>query len=75
MHSTGGPDALPASGNDRKGIPVKLNRVEFVIGLFVALGAGTLLFFGITESGPAALIGIVGIGLIGASSVRRRDRF
>ena len=54
---------------------MKLNRVEFVIGLFVALGAGTLLFFGITESGPAALIGIVGIGLIGASSVRRRDRF
>ena len=54
---------------------MNLNRVEFAIGLVVALSAGALLFFGVIESGPAALIGIVGIGLIGASAIRRPGRF
>jgi len=39
----------------------------FGLGLLIALTAATLLFLGVIESGVAALIGIVGIGLIAAS--------
>ena len=39
----------------------------FSLGLLIALTSATLLFFGVIESGIAAVIGIVGIGLIGAS--------
>ena len=39
----------------------------FGLGLSIALGAAALLFFGVIESGVAAVIGIVGIGLIAAS--------
>ena len=45
-----------------------------VIGLLIALGAAGLLFLGVIDSGPAALIGIVGIGLIGASAAMRSAR-
>jgi hypothetical protein len=41
--------------------------VLFMIGLCIALAAAALLFFHIIESGVAAVIGIVGIGLIAAS--------
>jgi hypothetical protein len=44
------------------------------LGLLVALGAALLLFLGIIESGPAALIGIVGIGLIASSGAVRARR-
>ena len=44
-----------------------MNKTLFVMGLVIALGAGTLLFFGLIESGIAALIGIVGIGVIASS--------
>lgn len=46
---------------------MNINKTLFVVGLLVALTSATLLFFGVIESGVAAAIGIVGIGLIGAS--------
>jgi hypothetical protein len=51
---------------------MNLNPVIFVAGLLVALAAAALLLLGFIESGPAALIGIVGIGLIAASARGRR---
>ncbi len=44
-----------------------MNKIVFIVGLCIALAAAALLFFDIIESGVAALIGIVGIGLIAAS--------
>jgi len=46
---------------------MNINKITFGLGLLIALTAATLLFFGVIESGVAALIGIMGIGLIGAS--------
>jgi hypothetical protein len=46
---------------------MKVNKTTFGLGLLIALTAAALLFFGVIESGVAAAIGIVGIGLIGAS--------
>ena len=46
---------------------MKINKITFGLGLLIALTAATLLFLGVIESGVAALIGIVGIGLIAAS--------
>ena len=45
-----------------------------VAGLLIALVAAGLLFLGVIESGPAALVGIVGIGLIGAGGAVRAGR-
>lgn len=47
--------------------PYLAKIVLFFIGLCIALAAAALLFFDIIESGVAAMIGIVGIGLIAAS--------
>ena len=44
-----------------------VNKTMFGLGLSSALTAATLLFLGVIEWGPAALTGIVGIGLIAAS--------
>ena len=44
-----------------------MNKTLFVIGLLVVLVAASLLVLDVIESGVAALIGIVGIGLIAAS--------
>ena len=46
---------------------MNINKTMFGLGLLVALGAAALLFFGVIESGIAAVIGIVGIGLIALS--------
>ena len=46
---------------------MKVNKTMFVLGLSIALVAAALLFLGVIESGVAAAVGIVGIGLIGAS--------
>ena len=46
---------------------MKINKIMFGLGLSIALTSATLLFFGVIESGIAAVIGIVGIGLIAAS--------
>ena len=43
-------------------------------GLVIALVAAGLLFLGAIDPGPAALIGIVGIGLIGAGGAARAQR-
>lgn len=45
-----------------------LNRTMFVAGLLVALAAAGLLLLNVIESGPAAAVGILGIGLIAASA-------
>ncbi len=46
-----------------------MNIALFLAGLCIALTAAALLFFDIIELGLAAVIGIVGIGLIGASGM------
>jgi hypothetical protein len=46
-----------------------MNRILFIIGLVICGIAAGLLLLGTIESGVAALIGIVGIGLIGSSAV------
>lgn len=50
------------------------NWIMFVAGLLVVLTASGLLLLDIIESGPAAALGMVGIGLIGASALGRRTR-
>jgi hypothetical protein len=49
---------------DKKTISIIL----FIVGITIALTAGTLLFLGILSSSVSAIIGIVGIGLIGLSN-------
>jgi hypothetical protein len=51
-----------------------MNRIVFAAGLLIALAAAGLLLLGIIESGPAAAVGIVGIGLIAASGRISRGR-
>jgi hypothetical protein len=51
-----------------------MNWYLLISGLIIALGAATLLFLGVIESGPAALIGIIGIGLIAASGRMLRSQ-
>ena len=46
---------------------MNINKTVFGLGLLIALVAATLLFLGLIESGVAAVIGIIGIGLIAAS--------
>ena len=53
--------------NKGKEFAVNINKTMFGLGLLIALGAATLLFMGLIESGVAAVIGILGIGLIAAS--------
>jgi len=51
-----------------------MDKGVFGVGLLVALIAAGLLFLGVIDSGPAALIGIVGIGLIATSTAMRSAR-
>jgi hypothetical protein len=51
-----------------------MNKILFIVGLGVALTAAALLFLHIIESGVAAVIGILGIGLIGASGIDRKSK-
>jgi hypothetical protein len=51
-----------------------MNKILFIAGLCIALAAAALLFLNIIESGVAAMIGILGIGLIGASGIQRPDQ-
>ena len=46
----------------------------FIVGLVIAIGAAILLVMGVIESGVAAMIGIVGIGLIAASGMSNIKR-
>jgi small-conductance mechanosensitive channel len=52
---------------------MNVNKIMFVLGLLVALTAAALLLLGVIESGVAAAIGILGIGLIAASGRIKRD--
>ncbi len=51
-----------------------MNTLMFVVGLLIALIAAALLVLNVIESGIAALIGIIGIGLIAASARRIRSQ-
>ena len=51
----------------KRGMEIPINKTLFAIGLLIVGVAVTLLLMDIIESGVAALIGIVGIGLIAAS--------
>lgn len=51
-----------------------MNKILFIIGLSVALAAAALLVLNIIESGVAAMIGILGIGLTAASGVSKIRR-
>ena len=44
-----------------------MNKILFMAGLSIALAAAALLFLNIIESGVAAMIGIIGLGLIAVS--------
>lgn len=54
--------------------PRRFGFVVFALGLATSLGAGLLLFFGVIESGWAAVAGIVGIGLMATSQFAARAR-
>jgi hypothetical protein len=53
---------------------MRVGVILFTVGLLVAFGAAGLLVLNVIESGPAAIIGIVGIGLIGAAAAARNPR-
>lgn len=44
-----------------------MNKTLFALGLLIVLAAAALLLLDLIESGPAAAVGILGIGLIAAS--------
>lgn len=44
-----------------------INLGLFIVGMVIAISAAGLLVMGVIESGVAAMMGIVGIGLIAAS--------
>jgi len=44
-----------------------LNLGLFIAGLVIAMGAAVLLVMNVIESGVAAMVGMIGIGLIAAS--------
>ncbi|MGV8088123.1 MAG: hypothetical protein ACP5NU_03570 [Methanomicrobiales archaeon] len=48
-----------------------MHKILFIAGLGIALTSAALLFFDIIEPGIAAMIGILGIGLIGMSHIKR----
>jgi len=54
---------------------MNVNKTLFGLGLLIVLTAATLLLMNVIESGVAAAIGILGIGLIaasGRSNIKRR---
>lgn len=54
---------------------MKIIKALFGLGLLIALTAASLLFLGVIESGVAAVVGILGIGLIGASGAGFAARY
>lgn len=51
----------------KRGKEIPINTTLFAVGLLIAGVAAVLLLMDVIESGIAAIIGIVGIGLIAAS--------
>jgi hypothetical protein len=58
----------------KEDVNVKTIGVMFAAGLLVALAAAGLLVAGVIDSGPAAALGILGIGLIAASGRKGGSR-
>jgi hypothetical protein len=53
---------------------MNVNRTLFVLGLLIVLIAAVILVLDVIESGVAAAIGMLGIGLLAASGRRSRNR-
>jgi hypothetical protein len=53
---------------------MNVNKTMFGLGLLIVLIAAALLLLDVIESGVAAAIGILGIGLIAASGRRTRSK-
>jgi hypothetical protein len=53
---------------------MNINKMMFVLGLLIVLVAATLLLLGMVESGVAAAIGILGIGLLAISGRGTRNQ-
>jgi hypothetical protein len=53
---------------------MNINKMMFVLGLLIVLVAATLLLLDIIESGVAAAIGMLGIGLLAISGRRPRNQ-
>ena len=53
---------------------MRSSRVLLGLGLLVALSAATLLLLDVIESGVAAMIGIIGIGLIASAGGVNRHK-
>lgn len=51
---------------------MNINTSLFLLGLLIALAAAALLVLKVIESGPAAVIGILGIGLIATAGAAGR---
>jgi hypothetical protein len=65
-------DLLIPQDHAKQEFPLTLSRFRFGLGLLIALIAAVLLFLDVIESGVAAMIGVIGIGLIASSTVVRR---
>lgn len=59
---------------EHTGVDAIVNTPMFAVGLLIALIAAALLVLNVIESGIAALVGIIGIGLIAASARRTRSQ-
>jgi hypothetical protein len=53
---------------------MNVNKTMFFLGLLIVLIAAALLLLGLIESGVAAMIGMLGIGLIAASGRSMRSK-
>lgn len=51
---------------------MEINKSLFILGLVIVAIAATLLLLDVIESGVAALVGVLGIGLIAASGRRKK---
>lgn len=51
-----------------------MNRILLTVGLVICVTAAGLLLLDVIESGVAAMIGIIGIGLIGSSAFVKISR-
>lgn len=58
----------------KRGKEIPINKPLFAIGLLIAGVAAVLLVMDVIESGVAAVIGIMGIGLIAASGMSNIKR-
>ena len=59
---------------ERQEVLLRSSRVLLGLGLLVALSAATLLLLDVIESGVAAMIGIIGIGLIASAGGVNRHK-